>query len=55
MEIYNKLFKGLNPADLILTRNKRLIPFLHKAYAHYQQTQKNRFGAHCNVLHSLVS
>lgn len=40
MEIYNKLFKRLNPADLILTGNKRLIPFLHKAYAHYQHTQK---------------
>lgn len=40
MEIYNKLFEWLNPADLLLTGNKRLIPFLHKAYAHYQQTQK---------------
>lgn len=40
MEIYNKLFKGLNSADLLLTGNKRLIPFLHKAYAHYQQTQQ---------------
>ena len=40
MEIYNKLFKSLNPADLLLTGNKRLIPFLHKAYAQYQQTKK---------------
>src|ERR1043165_7995202 len=40
MEIYNKLFKQLNPEDLLLTGNKRLIPFLHKAYAQYQQTQK---------------
>jgi probable DNA repair protein len=40
MEIYNKLFEILNSDDLLLTANKRLIPFLHKAYAHYQQTQK---------------
>ena len=40
MEIYNKLFEILNPGDLLLTANKRLIPFLHKAYADYQQTQK---------------
>lgn len=40
MEIYNKLFEILNPEDLLLTANKRLIPFLHKAYADYQQTQK---------------
>lgn len=42
MEIYNKLFKQLNPEDLLLTGNKRIIPFLHKAYAQYQQTQKKR-------------
>ncbi|WP_342220733.1 PD-(D/E)XK nuclease family protein [Rickettsiella endosymbiont of Miltochrista miniata] len=42
MEIYNKLFKRLNPEDLLLTGNKRLIPFLHKAYAQYQQTQKKQ-------------
>jgi ATP-dependent helicase/nuclease subunit B len=42
MEIYNKLFNLLNPKDLLLTGNKRLIPFLHKAYAQYQQTQKKR-------------
>lgn len=42
MEIYNKLFKMLNPEDLLLTGNKRLIPFLHKAYARYQQTQKKQ-------------
>lgn len=42
MEIYNKLFKQLNPEDLLLTGNKRLIPFLHKVYAQYQQTQKKR-------------
>ncbi|RDH40752.1 MAG: hypothetical protein CFE62_002160 [Candidatus Aquirickettsiella gammari] len=40
MEIYNKLFEILNPGDLLLTANKRLISFLHKAYADYQQTQK---------------
>lgn len=40
MEIYNKLFNQLNPDDVLLTGNKRLIPFLHKAYAHYQQRQK---------------
>ena len=40
MEIYNKLFQLLDPTDLVLTGNKRLIAFLHKAYAHYQQTQK---------------
>lgn len=40
MEIYNKLFQLLNPTDLVLTGNKRLIAFLHKAYAQYQQTQK---------------
>ena len=33
MEIYNKLFEILNPGDLLLTANKRLIPFLQKAYA----------------------
>ncbi|MGC1854063.1 MAG: PD-(D/E)XK nuclease family protein [Candidatus Aquirickettsiella sp.] len=42
MEIYNKLFKRLNPEDLLLTGNKRLIPFLHKAYAQYQQKQKKQ-------------
>lgn len=42
MEIYNKLFKLLNPTDLLLTGNKRLIPFLYKAYAQYQQTQKKK-------------
>ena len=42
MEIYNKLFNLLNPQDLLLTGNKRLIPFLHKAYARYQQTQKKQ-------------
>ena len=42
MEIYNKLFEILNPGDLLLTANKRLIPFLHKAYADYQQTQKKK-------------
>lgn len=42
MEIYNKLFKILNPTDVLLTANKRLIPFLHKAYARYQQTQKKQ-------------
>lgn len=42
MEIYKKLFKLLNPDDLLLTGNKRLIPFLHKAYAHYQQAQKKQ-------------
>lgn len=42
MEIYNKLFTLLNPADLLLTGNKRLIPFLHNAYAQYQQLQKKR-------------
>jgi ATP-dependent helicase/nuclease subunit B len=40
MEIYNKLFNILNPEDLLLTGNKRLIPCLHTAYAQYQQTQK---------------
>lgn len=40
MEIYNKLFKMLKRDDLILTPNKRLISFLHKSYATYQQTQK---------------
>lgn len=39
MEIYNKLFKTLKHDDLILTPNKRLIGFLHKKYAAYQQTQ----------------
>ncbi|MDQ8039775.1 MAG: PD-(D/E)XK nuclease family protein [Rickettsiella sp.] len=39
MEIYNKLFKILKHDDLILTPNKRLISFLHKSYATYQQTQ----------------
>ncbi|OJA00099.1 hypothetical protein BEV13_04470 [Rickettsiella grylli] len=42
MEIYNALFRELNPNDLLLTGNKRLIPFLHKAYAHYQQKQKKQ-------------
>ncbi|TLY47269.1 MAG: hypothetical protein E6K54_06520 [Gammaproteobacteria bacterium] len=42
MEIYNKLFKSLNPTDLLLTGNKRLIPFLYKTYAQYQQIQKKR-------------
>lgn len=40
MEIYNKLFEILNPGDLLLTANKRLMPFLHKAYTDYQQTHK---------------
>ncbi len=40
MEIYNKLFEILNPGDLLLTANKRLILLLHKAYADYQQTQQ---------------
>lgn len=39
MEIYNKLFEILKQDDLILTPNKRLISFLHKSYAAYQQTQ----------------
>jgi ATP-dependent helicase/nuclease subunit B len=39
MEIYNKLFEILSPYDLLLTGNKRLIPCLYKAYAHYQQKQ----------------
>ncbi len=43
MEIYKKLFNLLNSDDLLLTGNKRLIPFLHKAYARYQQTQKKQF------------
>lgn len=43
MEMYKKLFNLLNPDDLLLTGNKRLIPFLHKAYARYQQTQKKQF------------
>ncbi|MFZ0219274.1 MAG: PD-(D/E)XK nuclease family protein [Candidatus Aquirickettsiella sp.] len=42
MEIYNKLFNLLNPDDLLLTGNKRLIPFLYKAYARHQQSQKKR-------------
>ncbi|OIZ95074.1 hypothetical protein A1D18_02970 [Candidatus Rickettsiella isopodorum] len=42
MEIYNKLFNRLNPDDLLLTGNKRLIPFLQKTYAHYQQKQKKQ-------------
>lgn len=42
MEIYNKLFKRLKPDDLLLTGNKRLIPFLYKAFAKYQQTQKKQ-------------
>jgi ATP-dependent helicase/nuclease subunit B len=40
MEIYNKLFKQLKPDDLLLTGNKRLIPFLYNAFADYQQTLK---------------
>lgn len=39
MEIYNKLFKLLKPDDLLLTPNQRLIRFLHKSYATYQQAQ----------------
>ena len=39
MEIYNKLFKILKPDDLLLTPNQRLIRFLHKSYATYQQAQ----------------
>ncbi|BBB15160.1 uncharacterized protein RVIR1_06620 [Candidatus Rickettsiella viridis] len=39
MEIYNKLFKILKQDDLLLTPNQRLIRFLHKAYAAYQQAQ----------------
>jgi ATP-dependent helicase/nuclease subunit B len=46
MEIYNKLFNLLNPNDLLLTGNKRLIPFLHKIYARYQQTQKKKVWSH---------
>jgi ATP-dependent helicase/nuclease subunit B len=40
MEIYNKLFKVLQHPDLILTANQRLIDFLQRRYADYQQTQK---------------
>lgn len=39
MEIYNKLFKILKQDDLLLTPNQRLIRFLHKSYAAYQQAQ----------------
>lgn len=42
MEIYNKLFNMLKPDDLLLTGNKRLIPFLYKAFAKYQQTHKKQ-------------
>jgi ATP-dependent helicase/nuclease subunit B len=40
IETYNKLFKSLKPSDLILTSSKRLMAFLHKNYASYQQLQK---------------
>lgn len=39
MEIYNKFFKTLKQGDLLLTPNQRLIYFLHKSYATYQQAQ----------------
>ncbi len=39
MEIYNKLFKILQPDDLLLTPNQRLVRFLHKSFATYQQAQ----------------
>jgi ATP-dependent helicase/nuclease subunit B len=40
MEIYNKLFETIQSSDLILTPNKHLIGFLHKAFGIYQQRQK---------------
>lgn len=42
MEIYNKLFKMLKPDDVLLTGNKRLIPFLTQAFSEYQQIQKKQ-------------
>jgi len=42
MEIYNKLFKMLKSDDVLLTGNKRLIPFLTQAFAHYQQIRKKQ-------------
>ncbi len=50
MESYNKLFKCLKNDDLILTPNKRLIGFLHKSYASYQQALKKNVWSTLNIL-----
>lgn len=57
METYNKLFKILQPDDLILTLNQRLISFLYKHYADYQKEQKriNWFTPHIHRLESWLT
>lgn len=50
MEIYNKLFKILKQDDLLLTPNQRLIRFLHKSFATYQQLQHKQVWPTLRIL-----